>query len=86
MFFIQYDFGRVLQILQVHRLHLRGERFVFNDCVQFEIPKPASDIEIRGSNAGPASVSHRGLRVQHGPVPLKHANARFEQRSVPRPR
>ncbi len=85
MFFIQYDFGRVLQILQVHCLHLRGERFVFDDCVQFEIPKPASDIEIRGSNAGPASSATAVFACSMGRS-TRARERRFEQRSVPRPR
>ena len=83
---IEDHFGRVVEIGEVHRLELMRERLVLDDHVELAVPEPAGDVEIGRSDAGPASVRHGGLRVQHRAVPFEHAHAGFEQRPVSRPR
>ena len=80
---VQHDFGRALEVLDEHRFHLPGKPRVLDDDVELAIADPARDVQVRRSDARPAAVGDRRLRMQHGPVPLEHADAALEQRPVP---
>ena len=83
---VENHLGRVGEILEVHLLHLLPERLVFDHRVELAIAEPARDVQVGRADTRPARVGHCGLRMQHCSVPLEHAHARFDQRTVARAR
>ena len=75
----QHDFSGVAKVVQVHRLHLCSETFVFSNHVELPIADPTGKIQIGRSDARPAAVRNRGLGVEHGPGPLEDAHPGGEQ-------
>ena len=62
-----------------------AELLVLHHHVQLPVADPARGVQVGGADPGPARVGHRGLRVQHGAVPLEDADAAVQQRAVPGP-
>jgi hypothetical protein len=83
---IEHDFGCIGEVLLVHPFHGAGELAVFDRDVEFEVAKPARDVQIGRADTRPAAVGDGGLRVQHRAVPFEYADTRFEQRPVARAR
>lgn len=78
----QNDLSRMVQIREIHPLHRSGEWLIFSNHVQFVITHPASDVQIRRSDTGPAAIDNRGFRMQHGTIPLKNPHPGFQQRPI----
>jgi hypothetical protein len=83
---VQHHLAGAREVLQVLLLHRGAEALVFHDHVQLAVAEPARDVEVGRADARPAPVRHRGLGVDHGPVPLEHLDAALEQRAIARPR
>src|SRR5579875_928502 len=67
------------EVVQIHLLHLAGEQFVFHHHVKLPVSNPTRQIQIGGPHPRPSTIRHRGLGVQHRPIPLKDPHSGFEQ-------
>src|ERR1041384_3278869 len=83
---LQRDFTRPFQIRQKHFFGQPPERSVFDDRIELVVDRHAEWIEVRRSDADPASVDHTRLGVHHFALPFPDAHAVGEQAPVESPR
>ena len=84
--FAQHDLGRVLEVGQIHVLHLVREALVLDRNIEFPVAKPALDVQVARTDPCPLAVGDGGLGVDHRTVPFEDANSRFEQLAITRAR
>src|SRR5690349_2983929 len=71
---VKHDFSCVVQIRKILLFHFASEFVILDDRIQFAVAKPTCNIQVRGADARPPSVSYRCLRMNHGSVPLEYTN------------
>src|SRR4030067_335174 len=82
MAFAQKNLRGMLQVFEIHFLHLQSKFLILNRNIKFIVSEPARDVQVGRSHSRPTTVGNSRLGMDHGSVPFKDAAAPLEQRLV----
>ena len=74
-----------LQVFEIHLLHGQSKFFILDRNIKFVVSDPTRDVQVGRSHSCPTTVGNGRLGMDHGPVPFKDTDTRFEQRLVAGP-
>ena len=82
MVFAQENLSSILQIFEVHLLHAESESIILDRNIKFVVSNPTRDVQVGRSDSRPTTVGNGRLGMDHGAIPFKDTDTRFEQRLV----